>query len=130
MGFSRFDARMDMRKRRGPTGADQAEAGVIFCPGAAVTRAGPAELRVVAVTQDRVEIATMLESKQAGMRAPGAILLVSCYELGHQPQGLAMPLAFLERAGYIPATLDVAVQPLEAETIRQARLVAISTPMH
>ena len=29
----------------------------------------------------------------------GTILLVSCYELGHQPLALASPLAFLERAG-------------------------------
>jgi len=33
------------------------------------------------------------------LRQPGAILLLSCYELGHQPLGLAWPRAFLERAG-------------------------------
>ena len=26
------------------------------------------------------------------------LVLLSCYELGHQPLGLAVPLAFLERA--------------------------------
>jgi radical SAM superfamily enzyme YgiQ (UPF0313 family) len=55
---------------------------------------------------------------------------VSCYELGHQPQGIASPLAFLERAGFQPATLDLAVEPLDAERVRTARFVAISTPMH
>ena len=65
-----------------------------------------------------------------GLRAPGRVLLVSCYELGHQPQGIASPLAFLERAGFRPATLDLAVEPLDAERVRTARFVAISTPMH
>lgn len=30
------------------------------------------------------------------LRSPGAILLVSCYELGHQPLGVALPLGFLD----------------------------------
>ncbi len=64
------------------------------------------------------------------LRQPGAILLVSCYELGHQPLGLAWPRAFLERAGYAPETLDLAVEPFDADKARQARLVAISVPMH
>jgi hypothetical protein len=34
------------------------------------------------------------------LRESGAVLLVSCYELGHQPLGIAWPKAFLERAGY------------------------------
>ena len=33
------------------------------------------------------------------LTAPGAILLVSCYELGHQPLSLAAPLARLRRGG-------------------------------
>jgi len=64
------------------------------------------------------------------LRQPGAILLVSCYELGHQPLGLAWPRAFLERAGYAPETLDLAVEPFDADKARRARLVAISVPMH
>ena len=64
------------------------------------------------------------------LRPPGAILLVSCYELGHQPLGLAWPRAFLERAGYAPETLDLAVEPFDADKARRARLVAISVPMH
>jgi len=42
------------------------------------------------------------EPRAGTLRGPGAILLVSCYELGHQPLGLASPLGFLERAGYAP----------------------------
>lgn len=34
------------------------------------------------------------------MRAPGDILLVSCYELGHQPWNLASPLAYFRQAGF------------------------------
>ncbi|HXL33363.1 MAG TPA: CUAEP/CCAEP-tail radical SAM protein, partial [Gemmatimonadales bacterium] len=64
------------------------------------------------------------------MREPGAILLLSCYELGHQPLGLAWPQAFLARAGFAPSTIDLAVEPLDAATVRRARLVAIAVPMH
>lgn len=64
------------------------------------------------------------------MNQPGAILLVSCYELGHQPLNLASPLAYLERAGYAPAVADTAVAPLDEDVVARARLVAISVPMH
>jgi radical SAM superfamily enzyme YgiQ (UPF0313 family) len=61
---------------------------------------------------------------------PGAILLVSCYETGHQPLGLAFPLAFLERAGYRPDAVDLAVESMDPDAVRRAGLVAISVPMH
>lgn len=64
------------------------------------------------------------------MRETGAILLVACYELGHQPLAVAWPAAFLERAGFRPAVLDLSVEPLDADKVRRARLVAISVPMH
>jgi radical SAM superfamily enzyme YgiQ (UPF0313 family) len=64
------------------------------------------------------------------MREPGRILLVACYELGHQPLAVAWPAAFLERAGYAPAVLDLSVEPLDAEKVSRARVVAISVPMH
>lgn len=63
-------------------------------------------------------------------RAPGAILLVSCYELGRQPLNLAFPVAYLREAGYAPAAVDTAVDRLSDAAIRDARLVAISVPMH
>jgi radical SAM superfamily enzyme YgiQ (UPF0313 family) len=66
----------------------------------------------------------------ASLRAPGAILLVSCYELGHQPLGIAWPAAFLERAGFAPDQLDLAVDALDPERIRRARLVVLSAPMY
>ncbi|MGH7333697.1 MAG: CUAEP/CCAEP-tail radical SAM (seleno)protein, partial [Candidatus Rokuibacteriota bacterium] len=48
------------------------------------------------------------------MRGPGGILLIACYELGHQPLAVAWPAAFLERAGYAPAVLDLSVEPFDA----------------
>jgi radical SAM superfamily enzyme YgiQ (UPF0313 family) len=64
------------------------------------------------------------------MRGAGEILLIACYEMGHQPLAVAWPTAFLERAGYAPAVLDLSVEPLDAEKTRRARIVAISVPMH
>lgn len=64
------------------------------------------------------------------MRAAGDILLVSTYELGHQPLHLASPLAFLERAGYRPSGCDVSVEPLDDAEIARARFVAVAVPMH
>ena len=64
------------------------------------------------------------------MKESGAILLVACYELGHQPLAVAWPAAFLERAGYTPAVMDVSVEPFDPERARRAKLVAISVPMH
>jgi radical SAM superfamily enzyme YgiQ (UPF0313 family) len=64
------------------------------------------------------------------MRIPGSVLLISCYELGHQPLGAALPLAFLERAGFAADVIDIAVAPFDADKVAGARLVAISVPMH
>jgi len=58
------------------------------------------------------------------------LALISCYELGHQPLGLALPLAFLERAGYRPVAQDLAVDRLDEELVRGADFVGISVPMH
>jgi hypothetical protein len=32
------------------------------------------------------------------MHSPGAVVLISCYELAHQPPGAALPLGFLRWA--------------------------------
>lgn len=64
------------------------------------------------------------------MKRPGEILLISTYELGHQPLALASPLAYLARAGYRPVAVDSSVEALTDEAIKRARLVAISVPMH
>ena len=64
------------------------------------------------------------------MKRPGAILLISCYELGHQPIGLASPLGFLERVGYMPDTMDIAVETFDVEKAARAEFVGICVPMH
>src|SRR5713226_6579571 len=64
------------------------------------------------------------------MRSPGDILLLSCYELGHQPFQLASLLTLLRQAGYAPVAVDTAVETLTDETILHARFVGISVPMH
>jgi radical SAM superfamily enzyme YgiQ (UPF0313 family) len=64
------------------------------------------------------------------LRAPGAVLLVSCYELGHQPLGIASPAAFLRHAGFSPAALDLSVEQVDPGRVAAARLIAVSVPMH
>lgn len=59
-----------------------------------------------------------------------AVVLVSCYELGHEPLGITVPAGVLARAGIRARTMDVAVGEFDAEAIAGARLVAISAPMH
>ena len=64
------------------------------------------------------------------LRQPGAIMFVSCYELGHQPIGIAQPMGFLEQAGFSPVGLDIAVENMDESALRRARFVGISVPMH
>jgi radical SAM superfamily enzyme YgiQ (UPF0313 family) len=64
------------------------------------------------------------------MRASGEILLISCYELGHQPFHLASLQAILHEAGYDPFPVDTAVEALTDEVILHARFIGISVPMH
>lgn len=69
-------------------------------------------------------------AQSPGLTAPGAILLVACYELGRQPLSLAWPLASLTRAGYAPVAVDTAVEELTDDALQRARLIAFATPMH
>ena len=58
------------------------------------------------------------------------IVLVSTYELGHQPFGLASPKAWLMRAGHEVTSVDLAKTPLSEALIIAADAVAFSLPMH
>ena len=69
-------------------------------------------------------------STRPGIAEPGGVLLVACYELGHQPFNLASPRAALRAAGLAPAAVDTSVETLTDEAIESADLVAISVPMH
>ncbi|MDP8959128.1 MAG: CUAEP/CCAEP-tail radical SAM protein [Actinomycetota bacterium] len=57
-------------------------------------------------------------------------LLVSCYELGHQPLHVASPAAALRRAGHQVRALDLSVQPFDPEAFSWAEAVGFSVPMH
>ena len=58
------------------------------------------------------------------------MLLLSCYELGHQPLGLALPLAFFSNAGLDARGIDLALDPLDEEAVRSADFIGVSVPMH
>lgn len=58
------------------------------------------------------------------------VLLVSTYELGHQPLHLAAPAARLRQAGHEVVTADTSVEPWDAELADSADAVAFSVPMH
>jgi len=66
----------------------------------------------------------------AGRIASLNVLLISTYELGRQPFGLASPAAWLREAGATVTCLDLAVQPLDEAAVAAAGLVAIYVPMH
>jgi radical SAM superfamily enzyme YgiQ (UPF0313 family) len=57
-------------------------------------------------------------------------LLVSTYDLGRQPFGLASPAAWLRRAGIEVDCADTSREALDDERIRAASLVAFYLPMH
>jgi len=61
---------------------------------------------------------------------PMNIVLISTYELGRQPFGLASPAAWLRQAGAQVVCCDLAIQALEADVITKADLVAFYLPMH
>jgi radical SAM superfamily enzyme YgiQ (UPF0313 family) len=58
------------------------------------------------------------------------ILLISTYELGRQPFGLASPAAWLRKRGYAVTCLDLSRQPLGEQAVREAGLIAFYVPMH
>jgi radical SAM superfamily enzyme YgiQ (UPF0313 family) len=57
-------------------------------------------------------------------------LLISTYELGRQPFGLASPAAWLRAAGWEVSCVDVAKERLRREVIERADLVGFHLPMH
>ncbi len=58
------------------------------------------------------------------------VLLLSTYELGHQPLHLASPAAALLAAGHDVRAVDLALDPLEPSLLGWAEAVALSVPMH
>jgi len=58
------------------------------------------------------------------------IVLISTYELGRQPFGLASPAAWLRKRGHHVVSMDLARQSLDESAARDAALIAIYLPMH
>lgn len=58
------------------------------------------------------------------------VVLISTYELGHQPFGLASPAAFLRELGTSVSCFDLALECLSIQSIQEAELVAFYVPMH
>src|ERR1039458_147859 len=58
------------------------------------------------------------------------VLLISTYELGHQPLQLARPATALLAAGHEVRCIDVAVDSLDMVDVDWADRVAFSVPMH
>ena len=58
------------------------------------------------------------------------VVLISTYELGRQPFGLASPAAWLRAAGCEVQCCDLAVGSLDEAAVREADLVALHLPMH
>ncbi|MGH9724903.1 MAG: CUAEP/CCAEP-tail radical SAM (seleno)protein, partial [Candidatus Acidiferrales bacterium] len=58
------------------------------------------------------------------------ILLLSTYELGRQPFGLASPSAWLRACGAEVACMDLSREPLREDCVRAADLIALYVPMH
>jgi radical SAM superfamily enzyme YgiQ (UPF0313 family) len=64
------------------------------------------------------------------MGAGPKVLLISTYELGRQPFGLASPAAWLAEAGAEVACLDLSVQRLDERSVEAADVIALYLPMH
>ena len=62
--------------------------------------------------------------------APFPVVLVSPYELGRQPFGLAEAAAWLRDAGFPVRCIDLSRERLDPESLRDAGLVAVHLAMH
>ncbi len=58
------------------------------------------------------------------------IVLISTYELGRQPFGLASPAAWLHKGGFEVTQTDVSRQSFDEPAVRNADLIALYLPMH
>src|SRR3954471_13114151 len=58
------------------------------------------------------------------------VILISTYDLGRQPFGLASPAAWLRRAGHAVACVDVTRTKLTEAAVRSADVIAFYLPMH
>ena len=97
----------------------------------------PAEMAILSVLSPVAQpsIITEIELQRGqlywwGMKAEAKIVLISTYELGRQPFGLASPAAWLRKRGYRVVCIDLARQAWDESAVREAYLIAIYLPMH
>ena len=64
------------------------------------------------------------------MPKAATVVLISTYELGRQPFGVASPAASLRQAGANVTCLDLSRQSLSPEAITEADFIAFYVPMH
>ena len=62
--------------------------------------------------------------------APFEVVLINPYELGRQPFALAEPAALLKREGFAVTCLDLSLQKLDPDILKNAGLVAVYVGMH
>jgi len=58
------------------------------------------------------------------------VLLISTYELGRQPFGLASPAAWLAQRGHDVRCADLSIESLQPDVARDRELIAFYLPMH
>ncbi len=58
------------------------------------------------------------------------VVLINPYELGRQPFALAEPAAWLKREGFAVHCLDLSLEKLDPEILKEAGLVALYVGMH
>src|SRR5437762_7723345 len=58
------------------------------------------------------------------------VVLISTYEMGRQPFGLASPAAWLRAAGHEVTLADTSCAPLPLPAVKAAGLIAFFLPMH
>ena len=71
-----------------------------------------------------------ITSYPSHMTNPLNVVLISTYEMGRQPFGLASPAAWLRQAGSKVTCLDLAMERLDPDVIGSADLIAFHLPMH
>src|SRR5580692_8576084 len=100
-----------------------------------VPKVFPAAMAILTVLS--VEPAKLYDNRKRFLAADGQlyclrvnIVLISTYELGRQPFGLASPSAWLRRRGHTVTSLDLSRQSLDETAVRATGLIAIYLPMH
>ena len=58
------------------------------------------------------------------------VVLISTYEMGRQPFGIASPAAWLRQEGAAVTVQDLSVSHFDPESVRRADVVAFHVPMH